>query len=275
MHRHSHPRRAARTASAARRSLVFLAAAIGAAACGRGEGAPSKRGARAHAARAARHAPALPPYRVIAVPDGGTILGRVTAASPTPSDTSVAITRDQDVCGPSQLVPLVERRGDRLEDVVVWLDGIRAGKPLPVERRFEVQQFRCAILPRVQAAIAGGMLDVRSADPIVHRTTFVRDDDDTLDTVQETDAGQVVPTAKVLAEPGLVTARCAFHPISQAWIRVFDQPYYAVTNRDGTFTIDSVPPGHYTLHAWQPRLGERSVPVDVRRGAEVKADVRY
>lgn len=218
--------------------------------------------------------PARPPYRVTDVRNAGTIVGRVLVTAPTPEDTSVTVTTDPDVCGPSRQVPLVERRGDRLENAVVWLDDVRAGKPLPAERRYEIEHDRCAIIPRVQAAIAGGMLNVRSTDAIVHRARFVRDGA-TIDLVQETDDGQVVPTGKVLARPGLVEIRCDTHPWTRAWILVFDHPYFAVTNRDGTFTFDSVPPGRYTLRTWQSRLGERERTVTVKRGEDAKVEVAY
>ncbi|HEX6536068.1 MAG TPA: DUF2012 domain-containing protein [Gemmatimonadaceae bacterium] len=218
--------------------------------------------------------PARPPYRVVDVRNGGAIVGRVLATGPTPDDTTVAASADSGVCGATRVVPLVERRGDRLENVVVWLDDARAGKPLPAERRYEIEHDACAIEPRVQAAVAGGMLNVRSSDRAVHRARFIRSGA-TIDLVQETDAGQVVPTEKVLARPGLVEVRCDRHPSTRAWIRVFDHPYYAVTNRDGTFTLDSVPPGTYTLEAWQPRLGVRTMKVTVGKGTDVKVDVAF
>src|SRR4051812_38125336 len=41
-------------------------------------------------------------------------------------------------------------------DVVVWVDGIRQGKPLPEERRYQLVSSGCALSPRVQAVVVGG-----------------------------------------------------------------------------------------------------------------------
>ncbi|MBX6333315.1 MAG: hypothetical protein IRY91_15825 [Gemmatimonadaceae bacterium] len=260
-----------RTAPPLDRTLIALALllAIG---CG-GEGARAD--ATHRTADATRSARAMRyPYRVVPIPRSSAIVGLVTVGDDTPRDSVVPVTVDQTVCGPTARVPLVERRGTRVEGAVAWLDDLRQGKALPIDRRYEVTMDRCAIEPHVQAAIAGGMLNVRSDDPAVHRIRFTRDGV-VVDHVQETDAGQVVPTEKVLAQPGLVEARCELHAWASAWIQVFDHPYFAVTNRDGTFTIDSVPPGTYHLVVWQPHLGRREREVRVDGVHDSRIEIRY
>ena len=93
--------------------------------------------------------------------------------------------------------------------------------------------------------------------------------------VRETEAGQVVPTGKPLSHRGLVDVKSDRYPWSRAWIRVFDHPYFAVTNRDGIFTIDSVPPGEYTLKMWEPRLGVRERKVHVDSAKDSKLDISF
>ena len=45
-----------------------------------------------------------------------------------------------------------------------------------------------------------------------------------------------------------------------------DNPYFFQTGDDGAFSIADVPPGDYTLAAWQEWLGEIEIPVTVRAG---------
>jgi hypothetical protein len=159
--------------------------------------------------------------------------------------------------------------------VVVWLDGLRAGKALSETRRFELSHEHCELAPRVQAALAGGTLNVRNADPIAHRLRFLsRISAETLAVLRHYDEGEVVPTDAVLSRPGLVEVRCDLHPWTRAWIAVFDHPYYAVTERDGSFTLDSVPPGKYRLIAWHPRLGEVERDVEVTAGSKVDVPMK-
>lgn len=217
----------------------------------------------------------LPPYHVVDVGGSGAIVGRVTLESPSPGDTTyTAPDSAAAFCGASRRVPLVYGRGDYVGDVVVWLADARSGKRLPVERRYELTNSDCALDPRVQAAVEGGMLNVRNADRSAHRTIFLLGGD-TVSSVRETEGGQVVPTGKPLLHRGLVRAYSDRYPWSRAWIRVFDHPYFAVTNRDGIFTIDSVPPGDYTLKMWEPRLGVRERKVHVDSARDSKLELSY
>ena len=47
------------------------------------------------------------------------------------------------------------------------------------------------------------------------------------------------------------------------WVAVMDNPFYAITNTDGTYTIDNLEPGTYTIEAWQEVLGTQTSTVTV------------
>ena len=231
--------------------------------------APEVPVAHAHTAAAPQQDSA---YRVMPVPDGGRLTGRVLVHGRVRRDSVLAAMPDTGWCKTSRRVTLVEGAGDRVAGAVVWLQGVHSGKPLPSLRRYELATRRCEARPMTQAAIAGGMLDVQNLDPMPHRTRFTMAGA-TLDVVEQTDAGQVVPTAVVIAHPGLVAVRCDVHPATRAWIRVFDHPYFAVTTRDGSFTLDSVPPGTYTLSVWQPSLGERDTTIHIAARQRASATI--
>ena len=256
-----------------RRPLLALAAACVVLGC-EAEGqrlTQAAPGAPAHTARAAQQDSA---YHVMPVPDGGRITGRVLVHGHVRRDSVLTAVPDTGWCKTSRRATLVEGTGDRVAGAVVWLQGVHAGKPLPSLRRYDLATRRCGARPMTQAAIAGGMLDVQNLDPMPHRTRFMMAGT-TLDVVDESDAGQVVPTAIVIAHPGLVAVRCDMHAATRAWIRVFDQPYFAVTTRDGSFTIDSVPPGTYTLAVWQPSLGERDTTIHIAARQTASATVAF
>lgn len=213
-------------------------------------------------------------YRVVPVGDAGRITGRVLVHGRVRRDSLMTAMPDTGVCRTSRRVTLVEGSGDRVAGAVVWLEGIHAGKPLPSLKRYDLATRHCEARPMTQAVIAGGMLNVQNLDPVAHRTRFTMGGA-TLDVVDQSDAGQVVPTAVVIAHPGLVAVRCDVHPSTRAWIRVFDHPYFTVTTRDGSFTIDSVPPGTYKLTIWQPSLGERDTTIRVAARQSASATVAF
>jgi hypothetical protein len=168
----------------------------------------------------------------------------------------------------------------RPEDVVVWLDDVRSGKPLPIARRFELDHVRERLVPKVQTAVVQGTLNVRNTDDTVHRARFTLvgmagRPDSVLGTVEETGAGQLVPTTRVLTRPGLIVVTCDQHPATRGWIRVFDQPYFTIADSAGRFAFDSVPPGRWRLVAWHPSLGERDRSVTVDSAGLDYVEVRY
>jgi hypothetical protein len=256
----------------------LLAALVALAACSQSDDAAAATGrpARGSGPRAASIiAASRSPYRPTTVANGGSVRGVVELDGDAPRDTTVRPTRDEAVCGTSLTDRTTDRRGDRLGGVVVWLGDVRAGKVLPRARRFELTNERCQIVPRVQAAVVGGTLNVRNADATLHRTRFLRQEDgDVLALVSQTDAGQVVPVERVLVAPGLVEVRNDQHPWMRGWIAVFDHPYYGVTARDGAFAFDSVPPGTYRVVAWHERLGKVEQRVTIAAGKDSRVVIK-
>jgi hypothetical protein len=215
-------------------------------------------------------------YKVVPLSAIGRIKGVVEFGGAAPADTVVHLTSDADVCGQTLVDVSVDHRGPRLASAVVWLTGITAGKHLPYARRYDITTVGCRLVPRVQAGIVGGTLNVGNADQTTHRTVFIRQETGSaLATVQETEAGAVVPTTAVLSVPGMVEVRCDQHPWTHGWILVFEHPYFTTTDANGTFTIDSVPPGRYRISAWHERFGTTTDSVTVVAAQDAAAQLQF
>ena len=240
-------------------------------ACDRARSAFSKSDSGAstsgEAMAATTQAAQAPQYTVRPLDTFGRVTGFVEIDGDAPPDSVFQPAADPLICGGPFTRRGIERTGNRAVGVVVWIDGLRSGKPLPVERRFELVNERCQLWPEVQTALVGGTLNVRNLDATEHRTRLTRrEGGEMLATIRETDEGQVVPNEHVLSKPGVLNLSCDVHPWTHAWIAVFDQPYYAMTGRDGAFSIDSVPPGRYQLRLWHPRLGAAEESVTIEGG---------
>jgi len=57
--------------------------------------------------------------------------------------------------------------------------------------------------------------------------------------------------------------KCDVHPWMKAYIAVMTHPYFAVTDRDGKFTIEGLPAGTYEIEAWHEKLGTQTAEVTV------------
>ncbi len=52
-------------------------------------------------------------------------------------------------------------------------------------------------------------------------------------------------------------------------------PYAVVVNEDGTYNLDDVPPGDYTVKAWHPRFGLQKAKLTVPAGGAAQADFTF
>ena len=207
---------------------------------------------------------------------GAAITGTITAPASLTAGSPIATGRDSTMCGPSVADESVVRQGNGLGGVVVWLDDIRRGRPLPLERRLELESDKCRLMPRVQAGVVGSAVNVIAHDDFRQHLRFLAGGEhEPRATVLLGEYEQVIPTERPFAEPGLVLVRDADHAWPTAYLAVFDHPYFAVTAPNGTFRIDGVPPGRYRLKVWHERAKVVEQTVDVGAGgATVNLELR-
>lgn len=73
--------------------------------------------------------------------------------------------------------------------------------------------------------------------------------------------------ARTFKNAGIVKVFCQIHSHMNAVVRVFDHEWFTIPQDNGTFSLDGLPPGSYTLVAWHERIGERRDRVTIRAGA--------
>jgi hypothetical protein len=71
-----------------------------------------------------------------------------------------------------------------------------------------------------------------------------------------------------------IHVKCNIHPWMSGYMAVVKGPS-AVSDENGSYTLDNVPPGNYTLTAWQETYGAQTQKVTVGAGATAKADFTY
>lgn len=200
-------------------------------------------------------------YRPAAKAVTGSISGKI-ALQGVARDSVVAVGRDAKVCGDSAAVVETDVNGNGLANVLVWIEGVTSGKPLPEVRRETLTIEKCRFEPRVMAVVTGSTVNVFSRDRVAHGPRFYREGAaEPIEEIHTVDAGQVVPSEKIARKPGIIEVRCSEHPFARAFIAVFDHPYFAVTDDKGAFKIDGLPAGTYNVKVWQERLAK---PVEQR-----------
>lgn len=211
-------------------------------------------------------------YEVVQVTDGGSIEGKVTFTGTVPTK-KIIPTKDKETCGEMRDEPQVIVGPDKgVQDAVVYLETVAKGKPLEKPaKKPEIVNKNCVFVPHVQAFPVGTVVIVNS-DPVMHNTHGFHGKA-TVFNVALPVKGQRIE--KPLKKPGITRVECDAHGWMLAWIYAAENPYYAVTQKDGTFTMKDVPPGQYTLVAWHEYAGELKIPVTVKAKEAVKVPVEF
>ena len=66
-----------------------------------------------------------------------------------------------------------------------------------------------------------------------------------------------------------IPVKCNIHPWMHTYVAVFKHPFFAITEKDGTFDLSNLPPGTYTIEAWHEKLGTATQKITLGAG-EIK-----
>ncbi|MBI4408997.1 MAG: hypothetical protein HY561_04780 [Gemmatimonadetes bacterium] len=75
-------------------------------------------------------------------------------------------------------------------------------------------------------------------------------------------------------EAGVVRVFCEVHKWMRSAIVVVENPFFAVPDADGAFSIPDVPEGRYRLAVWTADRGERTVDVRVPAGGRARVEIQ-
>jgi hypothetical protein len=204
------------------------------------------------------------PYQADSVPGAGSLTGTIVTSAPIAPRPPAATGADSVVCGSTVADSSAVQVGSGIGGAVVWIEDVRRGRPLPLERRLELESDHCVLSPRVQAGVIASAVNVLGHDAFRQHLFFLAGGErEARASVLLGNEEQVIPTNKPFSAPGLVVVRDADHSWPAAYIAVFDHPYFAVTAPTGSFTIEGIPPGRHTLHVWHERTTSAVQPVDV------------
>lgn len=196
------------------------------------------------------------------VSSGGTIKGKVTYAGSVPMR-KIIPTKDQEVCGGIRDVPQVIVGPDNgVTDAIVYIKSVEKGKQWDKPKKTPtLNNHNCNFEPHIQVMQAGMNLSIVNSDPVLHNTHgfLIKA---TVFNVAMPKQGMSVE--RPIRKPGIVRVECDAHGWMLAWIYAADNPYYAQSGKDGSFTISDVPPGDYTLVVWQEYTGATEIPVTVK-----------
>jgi plastocyanin len=168
----------------------------------------------------------------------GSIRGRVELRQPAADPAGRISVAD---LGTSAMHGPVDRRS------VVYLDPApRAAFDTREEIRPRLDQRNETFVPHVLAIVAGTTVDFPNSDHTYHNVF-------SLSKTRTFDLGRyAVGRSKSVRfdRPGIVRVFCDIHSHMSAFILVFAHRYFSVSEPDGSYRLENVPPGTYTVVAW-------------------------
>jgi hypothetical protein len=204
-----------------------------------------------------------------------TLTGTFELDGVAPKPTPIIATKDQEVCA---VHPLFDESVEvspsgGLANMAIWL---RTPK-VPINPKYDGQADRevvldnknCRFEPHVSLMRTSDKLVIKNSDPVGHNSK--------LDPTKNPPSNALIP-AGVSVESRLpqeetspVKVGCSIHPWMGAWIVVRGDPYAAVSDKDGHFTLSDLPAGkELEFQLWQEKAG---FPKDVEvSGEKIKVD---
>ncbi|HWE00118.1 MAG TPA: carboxypeptidase regulatory-like domain-containing protein [Bryobacteraceae bacterium] len=161
-----------------------------------------------------------------------------------------------------------------LRYVFVWISqGLPKARWLPPASSVTLDQKGCMYEPHVLGLMTGQPLEILNDDPVNHDVHAECRVNRAWNESQPPRAEHKIKTFD--HEEVLFPVTCNVHPWMRAWIGVSPHPFFAVTGEDGTFTLNGVPPGTYTIEAVHEQYGRKQAKVTVMPKGRAIMDFSY
>jgi hypothetical protein len=209
-----------------------------------------------------------------APPAGGTITGKVTYTGTPPKMKPIDMSKEP-VCDkehnpPEKTQTVVTGPGNTLQYVVVYISAGDKPAATPSEGvRFD--QKGCMYMPHILPMLVNQDLKIYTDDPVAHNIHPMPKLNSEWNKSQPPGAPPI-DTKWDKAE--FIPVKCNIHPWMHGYFAVLNTEHYAVTDENGNYTIKDVPPGTYTVTAWQESNSPISQQVTATSG-ETKADFTF
>ncbi len=231
-------------------------------------------------------------YKEVDVSNGGSIKGRVSFEGALPVDVEdlIAITKNPEVCDKDpnnpgyRKVVWVDVKDGALRGSFVFIDKIKQGKKWsePEGGNYLINQEGCRFRPWAQV-VKPGTITIRNSDKGVLHNINTREligvekgraVKRTMFNFGQPDPGDIEQKLKP-RRSAYISINCEAHNFMFGFMMAPKHPYAVVVKEDGTFSIDDVPPGKYTVKAWHPKFGVKKSTLTVPASGQVDANFAF
>ncbi|MFZ0819113.1 MAG: carboxypeptidase regulatory-like domain-containing protein [Candidatus Acidiferrales bacterium] len=149
------------------------------------------------------------------------------------------------------------------ENIAVYIDAVPGKKfDAPVDHVL-IDQKKMTFVPHVTVVMQGTTADFLNSDPVGHNVYWpsISNNKKLAHNLGTWPQGQ--KKSFQFTDLGAAPLLCNVHPEMSGYVVVVPTPYFAVTDKDGNYSIKNVPPGHYTIMTWSEEGKPTTQSVDV------------
>jgi plastocyanin len=162
-----------------------------------------------------------------------------------------------------------------LANVVVYISEGWSGGDTPAAEPVTITQKGCQYLPHVVAINPGEHMKVVTSDQTSHNIHPMPQPAGPNHEWNKSQPPGAPPIDTTWAAPEVaIHVKCNIHPWMSGYIAVVKGPY-GVSDDKGSFKIENVPPGNYTLTAWQETYGTQTQKITVVAGKPATANFTF
>jgi len=155
---------------------------------------------------------------------------------------------------------VVTGQGGALENVVVYISAGDSTESTPPSQPAKLVQKGCRFDHHITAMQAGQEIEIINTDSTSHNIHPIPTSNREWNKAQPPGTP---PIEEKFAREEFIPVKCNIHPWMRGYIAVMKTSHYAVTGADGSFSLNNLPPGKYTITAWQETLGKLTQEVTI------------
>jgi hypothetical protein len=200
-------------------------------------------------------------------PAGGTITGKVTYTGTPPKMKPIDMSKEpncakEHAAAPVMTENVVSGPGNSLEWAVVYVSAGDQGSTAGTQT-LKFDQKGCQYIPHVLVMQVNQPFEVINSDPHLHNIHPLPKLNPEWNKSQPPGTP---PLTEKYEKSEFIPVKCNVHPWMHGYFAVLNTSHYAVTSSDGSFSIKGLPPGKYTLTAWQEQFGTQTQDVTIAAG---------
>ncbi len=169
---------------------------------------------------------------------------------------------------------VVVNSNNTLKNVFIYIkSGLPKKKYKTPKEKVRFDQNGCQYSPHVFGVMVDQKIEIRNDDETLHNVHALPKNSKQFNIAQPKKGMKMIQS---FSKPEvMVKIKCEVHNWMAAYVGVMDNPYFAVSDDKGAFTIPDLPAGEYEVEAWHEKFGTKTMKLKVGASDTKTADFTF